>query len=276
MPKDSITSDQKPEDLQPLKVTVAPNGARKTTRDHPELPTTIDDIAAAARKCADAGAHELHLHVRNAGGKHSLDPGLYREAMSAVSETAPDFRIQITTEAAGIYSVGAQFETLKQLAPTAASVSVREMARDVDIARYVYRFAHDGGTHIQHILYDQNDIFTYRAWLAEGFIEPTQQDVLLVLGQYASPNSAQIQTLPHMLAALNGEMSSWTVCAFGPTEQQVMRAVLRMNGHVRVGFENNLYRENGTLLRDNTESVSLVVQHAMRLGRPLCKKVHVS
>lgn len=196
--------------------------------------------------------------------------------MSAVSEMAPDLRIQITTEAAGIYSVDAQFETLKTLAPTAASVSVREMARDEDIARQVYRFAQDAGTHIQHILYDQNDIYAYKAWLAEGVIAQTQRDVLLVLGQYAPPTTAQVQTLPQMLAALDREMSSWTVCAFGPTEQQVVRAVLRMNGHVRVGFENNLYRENGTLLRDNTESVSLVVQHANQLGRPLSKKVQVS
>ncbi|MFY0662689.1 MAG: 3-keto-5-aminohexanoate cleavage protein [Shimia sp.] len=276
MPKDSITSDQRPEDLQPLKVTVAPNGAHKTTQDHPELPTTIDDIAVTAQKCADAGAHELHLHVRDSDQKHSLDPGLYREAMSSVSEMAPDLRIQITTEAAGIYSVDAQFETLKTLAPTAASVSVREMARDEDIARQVYRFAQDAGTHIQHILYDQNDIYAYKAWLAEGVIAQTQRDVLLVLGQYAPPTTAQVQTIPQMLAALDREMSSWTVCAFGPTEQQVLRAVLRMNGHVRVGFENNLYRENGKLLRDNTESVSLVVQHANQLGRPLSKKVQVS
>jgi len=272
MPIKSIPAHQVLEVLPPLKVTVAPNGARMTKRDHPELPTTIEDIAATAQKCSDAGVHELHLHVRDKDSKHSLDPGLYREAICAVSEKAPDIEIQITTEAAGIYGVDTQFETLKQLAPTAASVSVREMARDEQIARQVYGFAKTAGTHIQHILYSHEDIRKYRAWLAEGVIGTMQRDVLLVLGQYAPPISAQLQTLPQMLAALNGESSSWAVCAFGPTEQQVMCAALCMNGNVRVGFENNLYRETGELLRDNVESVSLVVQHANRLGRPLLEK----
>ena len=276
MPKDSITTLHQPAELLPLKVTVAPNGARKTKRDHPMVPVTIEEIAATSAACLEAGAHELHLHVRDKDQKHSLDPGLYREAMAAVSETAPGLQIQITTEAAGVYGVEAQFETVKQLVPAAASVSVREMARDERVAHCMYGFAHEAGVHLQHILYDAEDIHQYKAWLANGVILPTQRDVLLVLGSYEPPKDGQPFTLPGLLNSLGDDVSSWTVCAFGPTEQRVVRDVLRMNGHVRVGFENNIHKENGELLRDNAESVSLVVQHATSLGRPLLEKVQVS
>lgn len=263
-------------DLPPLKVTVALNGARKVKSDHPNVPVTIEEIAVSSAACFAAGADELHLHVRDKDQMHSLDPGLYREAMAAVTEAAPGLEIQITTEAAGIYGVEAQFDTVKQLVPAAASVSVREMARDDRVARRLYGFAKDAGVHLQHILYNEEDVHQYRAWLANGVIAPIQRDVLLVLGSYEPPKDAQPYTLPGLLNSLGDDVSSWTVCAFGPTEQRVARDVLRMNGHVRVGFENNVHRENGGLLCDNAESVSLVVQHASSLGRPLLEKVQVS
>ncbi|NKW91233.1 3-keto-5-aminohexanoate cleavage protein [Rhodobacteraceae bacterium R_SAG9] len=276
MPKDSITIRHQLADLPPLKVTVAPNGARKTKCDHPKVPVTIEEIAATSAACLEAGAHELHLHVRDKDQKHSLDPGLYREAIAAVSETAPGLQMQITTEAAGVYGVEAQLETVKRLVPAAASVSVREMARDERVAHRMYGFAREAGVHLQHILYDAEDIHLYKVWLANGVIMPTQRDVLLVLGSYEPPKDAQPNTLPGHLNTLGDDVSSWTVCAFGPTEQRVVRDVLHKNGHVRIGFENNIHKENGELLRDNAESVSLVVQNATSLGRPLSEKVQVS
>lgn len=276
MPKDSITTRHRLMALPPLKVTVAPNGARKIKRDHPDVPLTIEEIAVSAAACFEAGADELHLHVRDKDQKHSLDPRLYREAIAAVSEAAPGLEIQITTEAAGIYGVEAQFDTVKQLVPAAASVSVREMASDERVARSLYGFANHAGVHLQHILYDEEDIHQYRVWLANGVIAPMQRDVLLVLGSYEPPRAAQAATLPRLLSALGDDVSSWTVCAFGKTEQEIVREVVRMNGHVRVGFENNHHKEDGGLLEDNAESVSLAVQHAERQGRPLFKQEQLS
>lgn len=276
MPKDSITTRHQPAELPPLKVTVAPNGARKTKRDHPMVPVTIEEIAATSATCFEAGAHELHLHVRDKKQMHSLDPGLYRETMVAVSEAAPGLAIQITTESAGVYGVEAQFDAVTQLEPTAASVSVREMASDERVARRLYGFARDAGIHLQHILYNEKDICQYRSWLANDIIASRQRDVLLVLGSYDPPRIAHPQTLTRFLTALGDDVSSWTVCAFGNTEQKVVREVVSVSGHVRVGFENNHYKEDGEPLQDNVESVSQVIQYAKRQGRPLLKQVELS
>ena len=53
---------------EPLILTVAPNGAYKSTADHAALPITPDALAATARECLDAGAAMLHLHVRQPDG----------------------------------------------------------------------------------------------------------------------------------------------------------------------------------------------------------------
>ena len=69
------------------KLMVAPNGARKIKKDHPEVPLTIRETVDVAKNCFKAGAGAIHLHVRNDKGEHVLDAGLYKEALNAVSYT---------------------------------------------------------------------------------------------------------------------------------------------------------------------------------------------
>ena len=89
---------------QPLpRLMVAPNGARRGKSDHPALPITLDELVTTAVSCHAAGADGLHLHIRDAEGKHSLDVGHYREAMAAVKQAAPNMFVQVTSEAAGLF-----------------------------------------------------------------------------------------------------------------------------------------------------------------------------
>ena len=65
---------------------------------------TPEELALEARRCADAGATIIHMHVRTKEGQHSLDPDLYRLAMEAVrAEIGERMVLQITTEAVGMY-----------------------------------------------------------------------------------------------------------------------------------------------------------------------------
>lgn len=247
-------------------LTVALNGARKTKADHPALPLTTAEIAEAARDCQLAGAGTVHLHVRDDAGRHSLDAGRYREAISAIHEQAPGMSIQITTEAAGVYNVAAQLACLKALRPAAASISAREMARDERLAAEVYALADEAGTHVQHILYDGTCIARYLDWHARGVIRPAQQDVIFVLGQYLPPVAARPTDLDDFLAALAPAPGTWTVCAFGQNEIACLLWAIRRGGHVRIGFENNLLTASGRPLRDNADGVRRLVDAAQAQG----------
>ena len=109
---------------------VAPNGARRTTADHPAVPVTIPDIVESAVACHAAGAGAIHFHVRDADQQHILDAGLYREALVALRQAVPDMHLQITTEAVGRYSP----EQMRQLAldvmPPGISIATSEMIPD--------------------------------------------------------------------------------------------------------------------------------------------------
>ena len=94
------------------KLTVAPNGARRQKLDHPTLPITTLEIVKTALTCHQAGAGEIHLHVRENDGSHSLDTGRYQEAIDGITDVAPAMAIQITTESAGKFSVSDQYNCL--------------------------------------------------------------------------------------------------------------------------------------------------------------------
>ncbi|RMF39385.1 MAG: 3-keto-5-aminohexanoate cleavage protein [Alphaproteobacteria bacterium] len=251
------------------RLTVAPTGARRSKADHPQLPISIDEIAATAAACQAAGAQEIHLHVRDREGRHTLDPGRYREAMAAVADAAPGMAIQITTEAAGRFDVAAQFATLAALVPEAASVSVREMQRDPRTAARLYALAGEAGIRVQHILYDTADLAALRGWLDRGVIPGAMRDVLLVMGSYAPPRPALPAGLAPFVAALGSDFPRWAVCAFGRYEHLVACAAIAMGGDARIGFENNTQRPDGTLAADNAENVARIIAAARAIGRPL-------
>lgn len=242
-----------------FRLTVAPNGARRTKRDHPNLPMTVPEIVDCAARCHVAGAQEIHLHVRDDAGVHSLDAGLYREAMSGIRENAPDMLIQVTTEAAGRYGVAQQRTLVEKLVPAAASISVREMLRDPSHAQATYAFAQEAGIDVQHILYDTGDLEQLRNWIADGVVSSQMRRVLLVLGQYAPARHARPSDVAPFVKVLRDEFTDWTACAFGPQEQATLLTARSLGGHVRIGFENNLHRPDGTLAHDNAEQIARFV-----------------
>ena len=61
----------------------AVNGDRSKA-DHPAVPVTEDELIRDVRECLAAGAREFHVHVRDAGGNPTLEPGQVDRAASAV------------------------------------------------------------------------------------------------------------------------------------------------------------------------------------------------
>lgn len=236
----------------------APNGAHRGKADHPALPVTIAETIATASACARAGADGLHLHIRDDNGQHSIDPGRYREALEALADATPDLRLQITTEAGGLFDVATQLTTLTQVRPDWASISVREINRTPELAEQVYGTCAHNGTEVQHILYNAEDAALLKRWQAEGTVGPEQDSVLLVLGRYSAGQNSSADDLPAFLQALP-PVSRWMLCAFGPQEHACLAAAAGLGGDVRVGFENSLLSANGTPHHDNAASVAELV-----------------
>lgn len=251
-------------------IALAPTGARRGKTDHPTLPISAQEIAEEAARCCEAGASVLHLHVRAADGSHSLDSGLYREAAAAVRASVGEgMLIQITTEAVDRYSAAEQMAVVRDLKPEAVSVALREIVPpggEGEAARF-FAWMRDEGVAPQFILYAPQEV----AWLIDlqrrGIVPFAAPHGLFVLGRYtAGQRSSPADLIPFV----QGWPADWTwsLCAFGSLEARCMAAALSLGGHVRVGFENNLWRPDVTVAATNRDLVEPVAEVARRVGRP--------
>ena len=234
-------------------IMVAPNGVKRTKSDHPQLPVSIPETVAVTKACVDEGADALHLHVRDENGGHSLDVGLYREALSELDRVLPGLPVQITTEAGGIYDVEAQLGVIEDLRPAWASLSLREAARDAGLARRLYDMATDQGTELQHIIFDEADAALLADWQANGVIGQ-DASVLLVLGRYTRDMNSDPAALEPLLAALP-PVGKWMLCAFGANEHACLQRAAGLGGDVRIGFENSFVQASGEPWPDMMASV---------------------
>jgi len=263
------------DEWSPLIIAVAPNGARRTKSDHPSLPMTARESAEEAALCRDAGAAMIHLHVRDDDGRHSLDAALYRDAISAIRSTVgDDLIIQVTTEAVGIYSAAEQMAMVQEVRPEAISTAVRELIPDMEsetTAAAFYEWAAAEEIAVQFILYDDADVRRFADLRQRGIIPGDVVSVLYVLGRYAKDQKSRPSDLLEFLDAARdvGAEWHWSVCAFGALEGACALSAASFGGHARVGMENNLYLNNGTLAPGNAALVRQVFDGAALFGRPV-------
>ncbi|MGV3725309.1 3-keto-5-aminohexanoate cleavage protein [Hydrogenophaga sp.] len=254
----------------PVVICVAPNGARRTRKDHPALPMTAAELGAEAAACLAAGATVMHLHVRNEQGSHSLDVDRYRAAIDSVHAcTQGRLLVQVTTEAVGIYQPAEQMEVVQRLKPAAASVAIRELvphaSAHADAARF-FEWCALNRVALQFIVYTPQEAATLQQMARRGELGCDRPNALFVLGRYTEgQRSSATDVLPFLAAWDN--TSPWSVCAFGPTEALCMTAAMGLGGHVRVGFENNLQRADGSTALNNADLVSNVAAIARHSGR---------
>src|SRR5262249_899795 len=82
--------------VKPVLITAARVGAETTREQTPYLPITAEEIGEEARKCREAGAAMVHLHVREPDGRPSQKKELFAAAIAAVRERC-DVLVQVST-----------------------------------------------------------------------------------------------------------------------------------------------------------------------------------
>jgi uncharacterized protein (DUF849 family) len=247
--------------MTPLpRLMVAPTGARRTKADHPALPVTLPEIVETARACLDAGADGLHLHLRDAKGRHLLDAGAYREALAELRQTVPAMTLQITTEAAGLYAPPHQRAVALGAGADLVSVALREMATEEDEAPGFYATCAGRGIAVQHILYDADDFELLARLLPPDLLTAPDLQLIFVLGRYSAGQESDARDLAPFLDRLHTREApaDWAACAFGRAETACLLAAHQADGKLRVGFENSLWHADGRLARDNAERVRAV------------------
>lgn len=236
---------------RPVMLSVAPNGARRQKHEHPALPLTPGELAQTAAECLDAGASLFHVHVRDARGRHLLDADAYRAAFHKIRRAVgQELVLQATTEAVGHYLPAQQRQLIRELQPEAVSIAIREITADGDdhANAALFQWAQEHGLLVQFIVYDDHDEQQLEQMVRQGILPWTPRWTLRVLGKYQPSQHAQPQEVQEFAART---APPWVVCAFGPHELECARSAIRLGGHIRIGFENNVLTNSGKVAASN-------------------------
>lgn len=256
----------------PAILCVAPNGARRTRRDHPNLPTTPAELGRVAAESLEAGAAMIHLHVRDRDLAHVLDVSAYRDAIQTIrSQVGDGLVIQVTTESCGLYRPEEQMGLVRELRPEAVSLSIGEIFSDPSFETQAAEFLEwlqAEGIFAQFIVFDADQVRFLVRLMHRGIVPHSDPCVLFVLGRYTPNQQSEPTDLDPFLEA-SPFREGWFLCAFGKQELACVDRALAQGGHARIGFENNLYRPDGARAAGNAELVGLAATRARQRGRSL-------
>ena len=260
--------------MNKLIITAAISGAEVTKEHNPAVPYTVEEIAREAKSAYEAGASIIHLHVREDDGTPTQSRERYEKCIKAIKEVCPDVIVQPSTGGA----VGMSNE--ERLQP----VSLKPEMATLDCGTCNF-----GGDEIFENT--ENMIIAFAKMMAEYGVKPECEvfdkgmiDMALRLhkkGLIKDENlhfdfvmgvNGGISGTPRDLLFMAGsipENCTWTVSGIGRYEFTLAAVAIVMGGHVRVGFEDNIYLEKGVLAKSNGESVAKVVEIARLLGREI-------
>lgn len=259
------------ESADPFIIMCAPNGARRTKKDHPALPITPDELAECASEILAAGASLMHVHVRDGQGGHSLDIKAYRDALSAIrAAVGQGLVLQITTEAVGIYKPQDQYDLVQSLKPEAVSLALREIrpSREYDDQlKSLFHWMREEGVFPQVIIYGPEDLDDFEKLFEDGVFGERRPFILYVVGRYGGSQEENHKAVEAFHHSRHRFMGLWSACCFGRQEAALTPTVARIGGHMRVGFENNIWAQGGGLAKNNAQLVENAREAGLAAGR---------
>ena len=107
-------------------LTAALTGPIATKADNPALPTSPEEIAAAARDSYEAGASVVHVHLRDADGLPDRSLDVARRVVGLIEESCPAL-VQLST-GVGLSVPYEERERLVEARPRMATLNVCSMS----------------------------------------------------------------------------------------------------------------------------------------------------
>ncbi|MEW6724104.1 MAG: 3-keto-5-aminohexanoate cleavage protein [Bacillota bacterium] len=257
--------------MDKLIITVAPVGAEATRENNPNLPLTPAEIAGAVYQAYQAGAALAHLHVRDINGEPTQDKAIFEETIGLIREKC-DIIIQVSTGGAvwmtaeeriqPIYA-GPEMATL-----TTGTVNFGDgvFYNPPETIETFARAMREQGVVPEIEVFEVGFIDNARRLAKKGLIDlPAHFDLVMGVpgGIPGTPKN-----LLH-LVELIPEGCTWSVAGIGRAELQLGAMAIILGGHVRVGFEDNVYYSRGVLAESNAQLVARIARLAAELGRPV-------
>jgi uncharacterized protein (DUF849 family) len=238
-------------------IKAALNGGR-TRAEHPGIPITPEEVAAAAKESVAAGAGAIHFHVRGDHGRESLDPKDVASALAAVQSAVPGTPVGISTGAWILQNAHLRHQTISRwtVLPDFASVNFKEEGAlplaELLLAR---------GVAVEVGL---SDVSGTQAFVSSGF---ATRCLRILLEPFELSTDAALKTLEQIESMLDAAGVNLPVVFHGlnQTAWDLIDIAAARGYDTRVGLEDILTLPDGTTAPGNG---ALVAESARRLRRP--------
>ena len=253
-------------------ITVAPTGAETAKADAPSLPVTLDELVRTAKACEAIGASVVHVHVRDAETRPTLDPVLLKDTVTALREQT-GLIVQLSTGGAVTDPEADRLRAL-DAAPDAASCTMGTVNFGTDVFLNRWEFIVELHTRMRDMeIVPEYEIFDY------GQLASLDR----LLDKHGAPYGGHVHCdlvmgvpggMPGTAAALVAAVqalpagATFSATGVGRTTLPVMLAALSAGGHLRVGMEDTLTYAPREPVRDNGQLVARAAGLARIAQRP--------
>ncbi|MDR2653528.1 MAG: 3-keto-5-aminohexanoate cleavage protein [Prevotellaceae bacterium] len=259
--------------MEKLIITAAICGAEVLKEHNPAVPYTVEEIVREAKSAYDAGASIIHLHVRYDDGTPTQDKARFKECIDAIKSVVPDIIIMPSTGGA----VGMTND--ERLQPTELDIEMATLdcgtcnfgGDDVftnteNTIKYFGQRMIERGIKPELEVFDKSMIEMALRLHKKGFInKPLHFDFVMGVN---GGIGGDLRDFVFMRGSIPPD-ATYTVAGIGRYEFPLAAASIIDGGHVRVGFEDNVYLSKGVLAKSNGELVAKVVRMAKELGREI-------
>lgn len=257
--------------MQKLIITAALVGAEVTRAQTPYIPLTPSEIAEAAYECWQAGASIVHIHVRDSNGDATQDKEVFAETIRLIKEKC-NIIVQISTGGATTAKIEERIAPIG-LKPEMATLSTGTVNFGSDIflntqeyMEMIARAIQENGVKAEVEVFDVGMIQNALNLVKKGLLsEPVHFDFVMGVPG-AIPGTPK--NLMHLVESIPAN-ATWTVAGIGRAELPLAVMAIVLGGHVRVGFEDNIFYSRGVLAKSNAELVERIVRIAKECGREI-------
>ena len=254
-------------------ITAAIVGSRPTKGMNPAVPYTPEEIAESALECWRDGAAIAHIHVREPStGLPSSDIDLQREVVERIRAES-DMLLNLSTSGYHLEGDDVIDERLRplQLSPELCSLDIGSI-NFIDGAfvnppawgRIAAETMRASWIKPEIEVFELGHIVQACDWIDEGlFLLPPLFQLCMGV-KWGIP--ADTENLQFMVKKLP-DIAVWSVLGVGKRQLPMIEWSLAHGGHIRVGFEDNLYIRKGELAESNAEFVRVAVELAHKYNR---------
>lgn len=255
--------------MEKLIITAAVNGAETTKEQQPNLPITPDEIAKAVYEVYEAGGSMVHIHARENDGTPTQSKDVYGEIKEKIAEKC-NIIFQPSTGGAVWHKAEERIQPVL-LKPEMASLTCGTCNFGPDVfmntEEYIETFAKtmmEHGVKPELEIFDRGMISNALKLVKKGLVKPPLHfDFVMGVPGAIMGEPRDLVYLAHSIP----EGSTWTVAGIGRFELPLAIMAIVMGGHVRVGFEDNIFYSRGVLAESNAQSVARIVRIAKEFGR---------